>query len=350
MYRISFASVLVLGAVATANAGQIQIGGVDGITSSYITGNCATTNCLNAPAADGAFTTSSTNVSEINYNTTLFANAQNSSVSPNVPFPTLTDTSAAAVSAAGAGGVTFNLLDETRDSSLDAWSLAGSQSGNQTLDIPINVAGVSSVWTMLNLENSVSAAKEAWVTFDFASSPGATTGLTSVTARLLNSSNPFNAAAAGILQNAILCSATCPSGNYSNGANGPTLTSSVGTMTVREDTGGLTSNTPDTSVTSQVTMSGNTLYDFAYNSGGAGTSGNVVLDDQGFVFSGALQTLAASNYLVDMRVYDNGATGVSGIALSAVTVITPTPEPSTVLLLLTGLGAIGIGLLRRVRA
>jgi hypothetical protein len=345
MYRFNLASVLVFGVVATANAGQIQIGGTNGITSSYISTNCAIANCLNAPAATGISIASGGNATEINYNTTLFNGAQNSSVSPSVP-ATLTDTSAAAVAAAGAGGVKFNLINDASNISANAWNVEGSPSvgpaDGQVLDIPVNVLGATSVWTMLNLDNGMPGSREGWVTFDFASTPGATTGLTSVTVKLLNSANGFSAVASGMLQDAILCSATCPT----NIANGPTLAGPSNQNTL-EDTGGLNSGTPNTAVNSQVTEYGSTLFSDPYNSGGTGTAGNVVLDDQGFVFSGAVAALAGSDYLVDVRIYDNSATGTSSTALSAITTVTSTPEPTTMLLLLTGLGAIGFARLRR---
>jgi hypothetical protein len=85
----------------------------------------------------------------------------------------------------------------------------------------------------------------------------------------------------------------------------------------------------------------------------------VVLDDQGFIFNGIALTgaLAGYNnvdsYLVSIQIQESAKAGTPGsddVALSAITLDTATPEPSTVLMLLTGLGAIGFFGLRRRRA
>jgi hypothetical protein len=75
-------------------------------------------------------------------------------------------------------------------------------------------------------------------------------------------------------------------------------------------------------------------------------TGNLVLDDQGFFFTGSALTTSLSSYLVNIQIMEaNVATG-SAVGISAVTV-DATPEPSTILLLLAGLGAIGFSRLRR---
>jgi len=345
MHRFNLATILVLGAAATAYAGQIQVGGANGLTSSYITSNCAIANCLNAPAPDNGAQTTPLAYSEVGYQTVLFANALNDGSKPTVG-ATLTDTSAAAVGAAGAPGVTFDLINDGVGN--NAWSDVST--GHPTIDIPINLTGVTSVWTMINAENGVgttgTVARDVWVTFDFASSAGATSGLTSLTLKLNNSAN--NSTPTGSIQNAIDCTANCPVGNYNAGANGPTANGApgIGVLT----TGSLTSNTPNTVETGNVTVDTNNLLSFAYTNGGAGTAGNVVLSDQGFIFSPTLLALLPS-VLVDVRVDETGATPLSGNALSAITVETSTtPEPSTILLLLTGLGAMGFVGFRRLRA
>lgn len=347
MHRFNLASILVLGAAATAYAGQIQVGGTNGLTSSYITSNCAVANCLNAPAPQNQVQSSPAAYSEVGYQTVLFADAANGNATPSVG-STLTDTSAAAVAAAGAGGVTFDLINDGAGN--NAWS--DGSSGHPTIDIPINLTDVSSVWTMINAENGVGGTtanvyRDAWVTFDFASTAGATTGLTSLTVKLNNTAN--GTPASGSIQNAIDCTAGCPAGNYSLGANGSATDGASGMAVL--DTGSLTSASPNTVETSQITVDTNNLLSFAYTSGGAGTAGDVVLSDQGFIFS---PTLLASlpAFLVDIRIDETGTTALSGVALSAVTVETVaiSPEPSTILLLLTGLSVIGLAGFRRLRA
>jgi hypothetical protein len=90
----------------------------------------------------------------------------------------------------------------------------------------------------------------------------------------------------------------------------------------------------------------------------ANTSGNVVLDDQGFIFNslnltgtGFTGLTNLDTYLVSVQVKEVGS-GDTGafLGLSAITVDSPVPEPSTVALVLVGLGAVGFGALRRKKA
>jgi hypothetical protein len=76
----------------------------------------------------------------------------------------------------------------------------------------------------------------------------------------------------------------------------------------------------------------------------SGSSGNVVLGDQGFQFGTAFNGL----YLIDVKIAEaSGASSGSQTALSAITIDATTPEPSTVWLLLSGFGAAGLSRLRR---
>jgi hypothetical protein len=95
----------------------------------------------------------------------------------------------------------------------------------------------------------------------------------------------------------------------------------------------------------------NNLYSFGYTAATgvySGTSGNVVLDDQGFIFSGSLLNTAVSSYLVSVKIQDANTGSSTGIGLSAITV-DAVPEPGTILTLLSGLGAVGLAGLRRRR-
>jgi hypothetical protein len=77
--------------------------------------------------------------------------------------------------------------------------------------------------------------------------------------------------------------------------------------------------------------------------------GQVFLNDQGFVLGDiSLADLGVGDtnlntYLVSVQIREVGVTAAAGeaVGLSAITVLT-TPEPSTVLLFLAGLGAIGL--------
>jgi hypothetical protein len=78
-----------------------------------------------------------------------------------------------------------------------------------------------------------------------------------------------------------------------------------------------------------------------------GSSGNLNLNDLDFLLS-PLVTPSDSEYLVNILVTDKVGGATSETSLSAITVDT-TPEPSTVLLLITGLGSLGFAGIRRRR-
>jgi hypothetical protein len=88
------------------------------------------------------------------------------------------------------------------------------------------------------------------------------------------------------------------------------------------------------------------LYTNGYTSASAsyaGTTGNVLLNDQDF-YLGGLVAPSFGEYLVNIKVQETTGTGQT--SLSAVTVDT-VPEPSTVFLFLTGIGALGLARFRR---
>jgi hypothetical protein len=146
---------------------------------------------------------------------------------------------------------------------------------------------------------------------------------------------------------------------YNNGATGGQIAASV-------DCAGPSSNTclnfagsdgsalaPSTTINGVNVLTGS-VYSFAYNSvtgtnAFSGSNGQLYLDDQGFVFGTATDSLGglySQDYLVDVKISEGtGTSGVSQTALSAVTVVTP--EPSTILLVLAGFGVIGASRLRR---
>ena len=70
----------------------------------------------------------------------------------------------------------------------------------------------------------------------------------------------------------------------------------------------------------------------------------VAFQDQGFQFGSAY----LNKYLASITVQElSGVLATSQTALSAITVESALPEPSTILLLMTGLGAIGFSRMRR---
>jgi len=317
MFRLLTFLALALATVA-AQAGQIQIGGTNGLTASYISSGCSgNAGCVagstNATAPSGASSSSPVAFTEGNYDNTLF-NGATSGVAPK-PYSTYSTASANTGTLTDTtNGITFNMINDglTSSASNNVWMDGGTQDGNPTIEIPVGVIDVGSVWTMLNVDlANASPSRDAWIEFDFGAT--STTATQAIILKLTNSAN--SSTPTGQLQNAVSCQVGCSGSNA--GANGPTLASSNPT-TVSVPTGYTASN---------ISVVTNQLYSSAYTSGGYGTSGNVVLDDQGFVFNGALATLAASDYLVDVKVYESGSSGSSMVGLSAITVVTP--EPAT---------------------
>jgi hypothetical protein len=156
--------------------------------------------------------------------------------------------------------------------------------------------------------------------------------------KLRNSLN--NTTPAGQSENAIDCSPVTGScGSVATPASGPVMST---TTVVPTSPAGLPA----------LTVDADNLFNYVYNSSGNGT---LVLNDQGFFFSGLnLSALGAgltnlNTYLVSVTVSEVGSSPGESAALSAITVDT-TPEPSTVFMLLTGLGAIGFAGFRRRKA
>jgi hypothetical protein len=327
MLRFFVVGGLAVFSLGVATAGQIQIGGADGLTSSYVALGCSGTGSCIAGAAAGTF-------SEQGYQGVLFSGATNGA-STAVPFTGYTPTGATpsgSTLADTTNNVTFSMISD--GAGVNFWSATGSPGASSAnyLTIPVGVYGVASVWTVLSEQVGSLTGRDANIVFSFGATPNATTGLTIVTVKLSNASGSSTAAPAGQLRAAVNCTTgTCP------GANGPTLASTVGAGTGAIPAG--------------VTVLTNNLYSFGYTAATgvySGTSGNVVLDDQGFIFSGSLLNTAVSSYLVSVKIQDANTGSSTGIGLSAITV-DAVPEPGTILTLLSGLGAVGLAGLRRRR-
>jgi len=323
MHRFSALMISLTIGVATATAGQIQIGGLNGLTSSYISSGCSTNVAGQTCAAGGT----SGSVVESNYDSRLFQNAQPAAV----PYPTYNQSAAATGSLTGTGtyddGVTFSMINDGTGGlgSNNFWQLG---SANATITIPIGILDVTSVWTMLNNIWGPQGATDTVVTFNFGSS-NANTTTSSVVIDLVNAGN--SSTPSGQIGAAIDCTTTSTTA---------CLAMSVGSLA------GQTTNIGGTGVT----VDTDNVVSIAYNSVAAGkylgTAGFLNLDDQGFQFSSAY----ASDYLVSIQVKElNGTGSASQTALSAITVESPIPEPSTVVLLIAGIGAIGASRLRKLR-
>jgi|GEM_PF-2549751 len=339
MFRMTSASILALASVGLATAGQIQIGGTNGLTSSYILSGCSGVGgCVAGTKGTG---------SEKNYDNVLFSGAVNGATAP-VPYSGYSTSSANTGTITDAGdGVTFSMINDgtTGGASNNFWSLP--QSGNPTMVIPIGVFGVSSVWTMINTELAYAAtfpSRDVTLTFNFGTTANAAT-TQAVQIKLTNSN--ASSTPNGQIQNSVDCSpASVACGGVSAPASGPTVSSTTIPNTAA---GGSGSALVDT----------NLVYSSAYTSASgsyAGSSGSVVLDDQGFIFGTNISLSALgigdnplNTYLVSISMKESGTVSGSSIALSAITVDT-VPEPAAVLLFLTGLGMIGIARFRRGKA
>jgi hypothetical protein len=326
--RLNFVSVLGLLSVAACSAGTIQpsasggyeIGGVNGLTNAYITQTGAgTAACAAGPA--GCVAGSATGFGERNYDSRLFSGATESGTPP-LPYGTYNQT------AAETGTIgQFAMINDGLNgpSSANYWD---STAAGSTLIVPVGIANVSDVWAMLNNIAGAAGGTDSSVTFNFGTSSNASSFNDVVVVTLTNSGT---SGVSGQISASLVCqSAPC---TFDDGNVAP---NSAATATL------------NTNPTSGVNVYTQVLYSSAYNTVIAGSftgsSGNVVLDAQDFNLA-ALVAPSASEYLVSVVVKEAaGSTGQT--SLSALTVDT-VPEPSTVFLFLTGLGALGIGRLRR---
>ena len=328
MTRLTKISALAIAAIATLNAGQIQIGagtaGADGLTQAYVAtptaGSCRGAGLWdNGPLENGC----STNTNALNnrpYQANLFASALPAAVVPATP---LTD--------AGNGNVQFARMN---DGINNFWFTGNPTTSSNTITVSVGIYGVDKVWTMLNDYWGAVGKQNTTVDFLFDDSQDGLGGTsTAVTERigLINGQQ---------IRSSVNCTSGsgCPSTVVAAGGSGQiatTLTS--GPVNIISSTTGNT-----------VAVTASQLFSAAYTSGATGryanTAGNIVLDDQLFDFGG----LHTSEYLVSITIRSQlgaGQTGTTGTSitrtsLSAITV-NQVPEPSTVFMALAGLGAVG---------
>lgn len=326
--------------VATASAGtitpsitnplvQYEIGGTNGLTNSYIT--------TTGDGSTGGYV-------ERGYNSRLFAMATEGATAPTIP-TSFTDTGSGHTTdgTSGTPGIKFAAISDGNGGGgfpNNFWDACGAITctTGTTITVPIGIYDPASVWTMLNnIWGSTGTAppSQTSVTFDFAN-PAASYAASSLTINLVNAFN--NGATGGQIESAIDCSG--PSSNTCTTYAGALNSALAGSSSLTPVGGG-----------TAITVLTDSVFNSPYNTitGGskyAGSNGTLYLDDQGFIFTG---TPYASDYLVDVKITEaSGVGNFSQTALSAVTVVAPAvPEPSTVLLLLAGFGAIGASRLRR---
>lgn len=344
MFRITAFSVVALASAVVASAGQIQVGagagGVNGLTTSYITvGGGSPNNACTSLCND-----------QNNYDEVLFENL-NDAASPGVNYSissatvnSIQDTNAnAQANGNGAAGITFALINDGVSgcasqcgSSNNYWALAGNPS-NQTLTIPVGIYGVSQVWSMINTDfagasNGSPADRSITLFLDFGTSGG--TIEDSVRVNFTNTGN--NSTGTGQIQSSVLCTSIAPCNGVTNSNGGPLQSTNPTTLTAN-----------GVSVGSYA----DSLFGIKYN----GTGNVLTLDDQGLNLGTINFPSVGTNlntYLVDVRVVEEGNSNYVGEvgAVSALTVVTAAPEPSTVFMFLTGLGALGFARFRRRKA
>ena len=314
MHRQIAIITLGLAAVAGLNAGQIQIGsglnGTNGLTSVYtVAGQGGITASTTATQASGG------TFGETTYAKTLY---QNSTLSSTAPTPG---------SQVTAGGVTFNLINDAISGPPNFWAGTNDGAGvsgnpnpsTTTITIPMGIFGVTNVYTMLNDEYGVSGANNVDVTFNFGA--GGLGG--SLTFDLVNGqvyADSFDClAGSGLSACALNNYAMTVDSVHSFNAAGVQVVPSAGTATVSS-----------LGVAWSGTYSASTLAPYA------NTSGNLFLDAQNF-YLGSF----AGSYLYNVVITDtNTGLYTSRTELSAITVASSTPEPSTWLLFGTGIAAV----------
>jgi len=324
-----------VGAVAalSLNAGVIQIGsgtsGVNGLTASYIT-SATSSSCAGAALAQAGFTNCATGAGfggagDKNYNAVLF-----DGVAPT-PAPAVagTNTSTASVSTSLDGSVTFAMIDDNASgaSNHNFWA---TNAAAATITIPVGIFGVDKVWTMLNdyWGTNTGASTEVDFYFNASSSDGSTGTTIQDKITLVNGVD---------IRSSIDCTnvtgAACPvqttgaTAGQTNGSIQSTLTAGGGVTS--GDATVYSGNVYSTGYTS--VSSAGTLF--------TGTTGNLALDAQAFDFA-----TTYNSYWLTKIVVNNVSNNLnfSRDALSAVSVeTTATPEPSTLILLGTGLGIAG---------
>jgi hypothetical protein len=350
MSRLITISVLGFIAAVAANAGAIQIGGASGVTNNYITQgagavcNAGAGNCVVGTTNSGAFI-------EKEYDAVLFANATESGTPPspyagysptggNVPGNTVNDAT---------NGVTFSMISDGAtvgsNASKDYWSSTGGSSGTvgaaQSMTVPIGVDDVGALWTMLDNQYGSLGGNDTTVTFNFGTTSNAASTTPVVVALTNNNGTNFN----GELRSSMSC-ATTPS--TPPGVCSPSTNSHE--------------NPLEGVVINGVTVNEGVVFNTNYNTVASGfyanSAGKTKLDDQEFEFGGLLcgAVLCSSDWLVSVTVTENvpntfassqtDGQPASETALSAITVET-VPEPTTILLLLTGIGGMGLARLRR---
>jgi len=329
-----------LAALVSLNAGQVQIGqtigGVnDGLTTAWALSGCVAANgpSWNGCANTSAQTLNTTNVPSLkNYDTNLFSSVSSGSVYSGYP---------SGPGTMGNANVTFAMIDDSTVPNQNYWAL---QNTSTPLTIPIGIFGVQNVWTMLNDVWGCTAGNQSGpcagasnadtvikFTFDKNSNGNDAASLETVTFTLINGNE---------IRDAVDCTSggACSTLGYATGlAALSNMTPTIG------GSAGIT-------FPSGINVATGTLYSPEYSAGATGsgnynsTTGTLALDYQEFQFGNAF----LNDYLVKASVSNpNSASSQTRTGFSAITLDVAAPEPSTVLLVMAGLGFLGVKRMRR---
>lgn len=331
MFRLTIVSAFGLVAAIAANAGSIEIGGASGLTNNYITQGAG---AVCAAGAGNCIAGSTGGYTEQNYDNVLFAGATNGTAP--VPFTGYTQNTgiASGKTATSAAGTTFAMIADGTNgnaASNNFWESPGEN--GVTITVPIGIFDVTEVSTMLQNVWGTVGGNDTTVTFNFGTTSNAGT-TTPVVVNLFNSNSQNGSSATGSIRSGVLCNtvstATC------------NLTTQPGSAPVNTTTG-LPSDVTAVDVSQVYGAPVTTTYAYSSVSPNSGfyanTQGHLRLDEQDFLFGSTY----ANEWLVSVQVTENvGDSDLSATALSAITVDTAAPEPTTILLVLAGLGGIGL--------
>jgi len=264
-----------------------QIGGVNGLTTTYITSGCA---APNGPDYAGCIAGSAGTFTQNSYSAGLFSGATGLSA----PLPNGNVTGGAKIGTA----IPFSLINQasvTPGSLMNYWAASGDSGGGEsTLVVPVGIFGQQWVALMLDNQWGIAGDVNAFIELDFGTSS--------------------DVANAGSLDYAVVNGLTVRDATDCNGS-------------------GTCSEYAETLAGSQTANVWNATY--TGNTGPApygGTSGKLNLDE----VSLPIDSAHSGYYLVDVQITDfGGGTNISQTGLTAITV--GTPEPPSLLLLAAAL-------------
>ena len=316
MHRNVGVFIIGLAAIANLHAGYIQIGGNTGLTSTNSNGMVGTTGGFGENAYGSTLWQGTAGGVNETGSGVLCAGATVSTCSATTGMPS----GEASNEFAAANGVTFSMLNEQiGNTNENLW--VAPQDGTSTVTIPIGIFGVTNAYTMINDEYGVANQSPTTVTFDFL--------------------NPANDLTFTLVNGTVIRDTFDCTGGTGLGVNCTQYASSLVTTNMYGENGASLGAIAPT-VTPNVTAFNVWTGTYSYGTGNyTNTNGNLYLDAQDFYLGPA----SANDTLESIVISDTAGSAVktSRDGLSAITVqTTSAPEPSTVVLFVTGIGAVAM--------